>query len=523
MSGRHSESFGSTRFLVPTAVGLVYLAFCLLLDTSTGAWRTPFLAFADEPSHFVGSVMFHDWLRSGRLLQPMAFARQYYEHYPYFAVGYWPPLFYAVAGVWFLLAGVGRWQALIVPAVCAAGSAWLVFALVRRRAGAVAGFCAGLLYLSLPDVQQTTTTVMVEHVTTFLTLVVLFLSLRLLRQPSLAGGIGCALACAAAMLSKYSALYLCALPFALALFSRRLDLWRKPAFWLQPVIIAAVLGPWVWWTAPMATYGLPPGHRLLNPAGSLFFLSELFYMFPEPLLVPVAIGLVALLVLRSRCGDEELGTGLLAVMTLAFLVISPVEADPRRLLPIGAAVFVLSIFGWTALLSRASNGARRAAVACLVTGTLAFSLVEWGRFSRPARYPVEELVKAVVGNPRWRGRRIMVPSNLEGPFIAEFAWLGSRNPAYQLVRPNKVFASQGWFGNDYWSRVHSPEEMMAYLEQNPVSLLLWEDRPLTELRPHERVMCEMLRKYPAVWRPVFDRSASASPEWTIFEYVPQRP
>jgi 4-amino-4-deoxy-L-arabinose transferase-like glycosyltransferase len=469
--------------------------------------------------------MVHDWLLSGRLLQPMAYARQYYDHYPYFAVGYWPPLFYVVAGIWFMLAGVGRWQALTIPAVCAAGSAWILFALVRRRAGAVAGFCIGLLYLSLPHVQQSTTMVMIDHVSAFLALTVLVLSLELLRNPSLAGGVRCAVACAAAVLAKYSGLYLCALPFALALFSRRLSLWRKPAFWLQPAIVAAIVGPWAWWTARMAAYGLPPGRHPVNFERALSLVSSLFHMFPGPLLVPVALGLIALLLFPSRWREEDTGATLLAAGSLAFLLISPVGTDePRYLLVAAAALLVLSAFGWNALFDRAPGTVRRVALVGLAIGTLIFSFFQWGRFPRPAEYPVEALVKAVIGDPRWQGRRIMVPSNLEGPFIAEFAWLGTRNPAYQLVRPNKVFASQSWFGTDYTSRVGSPEEMMTYLGRNPVSLILWQDRPLAEMRPHERVMSAMLHGCAAAWRPVFSLRGGG-PEtsaWTVFEYVPQR-
>ncbi|MGA2149437.1 MAG: glycosyltransferase family 39 protein [Bryobacteraceae bacterium] len=523
MSGRPTQTPGWKRLLAPAAIAVVYLAFCLLLDTATGAWHAPFVAYPDEPAHFVGSAMFHDWLLSGRLLQPMAFARQYYEHYPYFAVGHWPPLFYAAVGSWFLLAGVGRWQALVIPAVCAAGSAWLLFALARRRGGTVAGFCAGLLYLCLPYVQQTTTMVMVDHVTTFLSLVVLFLCLGLVRNPSLAGGVRCALACAAAVLTKYDAIYLCALPFALTLCTGRLAWWRKPAFWLQPLIVAVLVGPWAWWTARLAAYGLPPGRSLLDPGRPLDILNVLWHMLPVPLVAPLALGLIALLAFPSRWGVEEIGTGLVAAGSAGFLLISPVGAEPRYLLVPAAALLALSIFGWAALLAKASGTARRTAVACLVAGTLTFGLVEWGRFPRPAPYPVETLVKAVVGDSRWRGQRILVPPNLEGAFIAEFVWLGPQEPPYQLVRPNKAFTSQGWNGENYSSRMHSPEEMIAYLEQRPVSLILWEDRPLNELRPHERVMGEMLKNYPARWRPVFAlNGASASPAWFIFEYVPRR-
>jgi len=66
--------------------------------------------------------------------------------------------------------------------------------------------------------------------------------------------------------------------------------------------------------------------------------------------------------------------------------------------------------------------------------------------------------------------------------------------------------------------------MMAYLRRNPVCLILWDGRPPTELRPHERVMDEMLRRYPAVWRPVFALPGGPSEPsaWTVFEYAPQR-
>lgn len=80
------------------------------------------LAYPDEPSHFVGAVLVRDWLVSGRWFAPLEFARNYYDHYPFFAVGYWPPLFSIVTGLWLLVAGVGRLQALLIPAVFAAGT-----------------------------------------------------------------------------------------------------------------------------------------------------------------------------------------------------------------------------------------------------------------------------------------------------------------------------------------------------------------------------------------------------------------
>jgi len=106
--------------LLSACVAAAFLAFCLLVQYVSGAWSAGFVAYPDEPSHFVGAAMFRDWLVSGQWFTPLEFARNYYDHYPYFAVGYWPPLFSVVTGLWMLVAGVGRVQALFIPAVFAA-------------------------------------------------------------------------------------------------------------------------------------------------------------------------------------------------------------------------------------------------------------------------------------------------------------------------------------------------------------------------------------------------------------------
>jgi hypothetical protein len=76
-----------------------YFLICVAVQASTGAWEAPFTSYADEPSHFVGAVMARDYLRSGLTATPMTFARNYYQHYPFLAIGHWPPFFYAVMAV----------------------------------------------------------------------------------------------------------------------------------------------------------------------------------------------------------------------------------------------------------------------------------------------------------------------------------------------------------------------------------------------------------------------------------------
>src|SRR5579883_898221 len=209
-------------------VGVLFLLFCLLIQARSGSWNADFGFYPDEASHFIGSVMLRDWLASGKWSTPLQFARTYYDHYPYLAIGYWPPLFNVVTGVWMLLAGVGRAQALMIPAICAAGTAWLVFRFVREHAGPMVGLCAGFAYLSIPAVREWMCTVMVDHMTAFLVLLAGYSFVRYARNTSLFNSCLLGTVCGLAILSKYSAAYAAGLPFLAILVRRN---WRLLADW----------------------------------------------------------------------------------------------------------------------------------------------------------------------------------------------------------------------------------------------------------------------------------------------------
>ena len=249
--------------------------------------------------------MVRDWLVSGQWFAPLEFARNYYDHYPFFAVGYWPPLFSVVTGLWLLAAGVGRSQALLIPAVFAAGTGWLVFHFVRQRLGMVVGLCAGALYLSLPAVRQWMCAVMADHMTAFLSISVAACLLHYLKQPVLWNGIFCGVACGCAILSKYSAAYTLALPFLAVLLLRRFELLKKPSLLVQPFVVALIVGPWALWTRGLASFGLPSERGAFAGNRAASFVLVTFEIFPPALMAVVVLGLIVLLI-RPRAWREDL-------------------------------------------------------------------------------------------------------------------------------------------------------------------------------------------------------------------------
>ena len=507
-------------------VGGLAFAFCLLVQAFSGTWSSDFLVYPDEPAHFVGSVMVRDWLTSGRWLAPLQFSRSYYDHYPYFALGYWPPLFSIVTGLWMLVTGVGRLQALLISAVFAAGTGWLVFQCARKRVGIVAGICASALYLSLPVVRKVTCAVMVDNMTAFLCIAAAVCLLRYLKQPVLWNGILCAVTCGCAILSKYSAAYLIALPFFAVVILRRFELLRKPSFLVQPFIVGFMVGPWAFWTRKLAFYGLPSEPEALTARHAASFVVKTFGIFPPALMAVVILGLIALLVRPKAWREDLVVLSLLCAGHLAFLILSPVGPDPRYMIAPAAVLLVAAFAGWWEVLAW-MYGKRWESVisACVVALSVVFVVVQFKHITRVPQYDIKGVVASIVKDQAQAAQRIVVPPTLEGPVIAEFVVQTRHRPNDYLLRPSKILARADWFGLNYSSAFGTPEEMMEYFRKNPVNLIIWNDGPESMVKAHELIRSEMramLQRYPFSWQKVvsLDSTGGSAMSWTIYEYCP---
>jgi hypothetical protein len=507
--------------LIPACVAAGFFVFCLAVQGFSGSWYTSFLAYPDEPSHFVGAVMVRDWLVSGRWFAPLQFARNYYEHYPFFAIGYWPPLFSLVTGIWMLVAGVGKLQALVIPAAMAAGTGWLVFRLTRRRTGLAAGVCAGALYLNLPMVRHWMCAVMVDGMTAFLCVAAAACLIRYLERPILWNGILYAVCCGCAILSKYSAAYTLALPFLAVLLLRRFELIRKPAFFVQPVIVALIAGPWALWTRGLANYGLPAERDPLTVMRAAAFAVETFKIFPPALMAVVILGLIALLFRPGAWREDLVVLSLLCAGHLAFLFFAPVGAEQRYLLAPAAALLVLSFAGWPEVASMLT--ARRRATTLSISAVLLTAMFMASQFSHFERMPpdrIGDVVAFIVRDPARAAQRVVVPPAFEGPFIAGFVSQSLHRPDHTLLRPSKILSNSNWFGLDYSSTYHTPEEVLRRFGREQVNLLIWDERPETRFREHEHLMSEMLRQYPMWWHKMLSLGSAggSAPSWSVYEY-----
>src|SRR5262245_31282128 len=123
-----TQSLGrTTRVILDLAVAVGLFGLITVLQLLSGAYRSEFGSHSDEPAHVVTGLMVRDYLASPDWYSPLAFAKDYYAHYPKVALGHWPPAFYVLEAIWMLLFGATRASLLVLIACLSAMLDYLIY------------------------------------------------------------------------------------------------------------------------------------------------------------------------------------------------------------------------------------------------------------------------------------------------------------------------------------------------------------------------------------------------------------
>lgn len=140
----------------------VLLGLTVALQWKAGAYRSELGSHRDESAHYVAGLLVHDYLLHHPKESPLVFAEQFYGHYPNVAIGYWPPLFYAVQGVWSLVFPPSIRSILFLVALISALLGTIVVDVVSRSQRYVVGMLAGILFVAIPVVVRSSTMIMAD-------------------------------------------------------------------------------------------------------------------------------------------------------------------------------------------------------------------------------------------------------------------------------------------------------------------------------------------------------------------------
>jgi hypothetical protein len=490
-------------------VFLLFFLAAIGVQIASGGYAAPFNT-PDAPSQFLSGLFVRDYLRHGIGTAPMAYAREYYAHYPKLAIGNWPPAFYGVEALWMLVLPTRPGSVLVLIALLMAAVSYMTFRVLRPRLGTgPALFGAGILLLMspMPDLLQT---VMLEvPLTCFVMFAVLswarFLARGRARDVALFG-----LATALAVLTKGNALFLVLVPPLSIAISGRWDLLRSRVLWYAVGAVALLAGPWTVHFLGTSSAGWVLGGF---SAEYLTFIryAVVFYLKQIPELAGLGFTAVALLglwstVIRGRDGDPggvPLWSSAAAAVAgaLALHVLVPAGTALRHLLPAYPYIAMFAAAG-TATLARWIG--RRVPGRTLATAlSIGVVLAVFAFETRDQPRDRGLVGMGAVADAALRdadlaggGSVSLIASDAwgEGCYVVEVAVRDPRRPGYTVWRGTKLLSSVRWSGAKYALRAHDDAALLDLLDRAGVGTVVL-DRS-TDAFPHLEQLAGVIAAHP---------------------------
>ncbi len=482
-----------------------------------GAFRSELSSESDEAAHYITGLMVHDYLAHALGQPPMAYAANYYLHYPKVALGHWPPVFYIMQAAWGFACSPSRNGILGLMAVCTALIAFTLYRMAEREFRTAAGGAAiAALFLCLPLVQAYSAMIMADMVVAMFSLWALVIWIKYLDGGRTRDALWFALAASAAILTKGNGFAVMLMPPLSIVILRRPRMFFQPALWMAGGVIGVLCAPW-----HIAT------RNLLVPtmqfeAGAPFFLmanryyaAELIKALGAAIAIFAVIGMVVKAIVPFwRNNVAPLWSAALALIigVHLFHAIVPAGTEQRYLLTSlpPALMFMGAGVQWTAsrIMVRRPMRDRAFALAAIIAAAF---------FAGPFHIPhkrhigLDEAARDVAQSAADRDAVILCSSNGngEGIFISELAMREPR-PTHIVLRASLTLAASDWNGRDYRPLKTSAGEVNAFLTSIPVGLVVLDRSPGFANWPHQTFLEQAM--HGPDWQLVRSYPENAAPE-----------
>ncbi|HEX8578934.1 MAG TPA: hypothetical protein VF655_04990 [Allosphingosinicella sp.] len=459
------------------------LAAGLLSLWVTGAWSSGFSG-ADEPAHFLNSWFVAAYARDALGQDPLAYATEYYLHYPKISIGHWPPAFYGLVAPVFWAAPATPQTAMTVNLVVAALPALGVAALLLRLAGRAAAVAGAALWALTPLAIEGQAFFMLDQALAGCAVAAAIAWAAFAARQTWARILLFAGLAALAILIKGNGWLIVLIPPLHLALTGRWALLRSVKLWVGAGAGLAAVGPWYLATAGISADGFNYQPGLTFAAKAVAYnLSVLVDNVGVLGLLLASIGAVAAWRGRREDGRWNLIAACLALIgaTLALQAIVPVDLDPRYMAPVLPAVLVLAVLGALEL-ARLAAAKRAWAAAPLLLLLLPGAAHLVNREPKADLRMEEAAALASSGGP---GQAWLIDggSGAEGAFVAAMAVRDPQLRGY-TVRASKLLATSDFMGNRYRLRFSRPEETAAEMRRLGLAGVVIAERPGVEEFAH---------------------------------------
>jgi hypothetical protein len=486
-------------------ITFVAASMAAIIWTQGGSENTAFGATSDEPSHYVSGMMILDYFREGsfsRGVAPLAWAESYYRRFPFFAVGHWPPVFYAAEAAWMSVFGTGKSQVLWLIALIGALTAGSIVYVGYKYSGAAGSLAGGAMFLLFPTVIVSHSQIMTDGAISLLSLWSGLALGKFLESTETKYAVMYTALASLTVLTKYSGLYLFVLPLASALLNhQRRDLLRNRKFWAMQLGVVLIIAPWFWVARSYLSGGLIPANTAgTMPERLVSYLATAYSVCPP---FAVFAGLSSLVATAGLVQNKLAMMESLWLLQMAGIVLlqvtAPVPIDPRYLIPALPPTILLGC----AVLGKLTTPQRLLALAVILS-----SMVTVAAGTSVPRH--ENNMAAIVHWMPASLHKILVPGGeAEGSFIAEMVSCRQCRVGKTLIRPGKLLASLDWMGLEY-RELYTPPEMKEFLEKRAAldAIVLRKDAAGVKIWPHESNLAAAIKDSRA-WKLVWDHGGYA--------------
>jgi hypothetical protein len=461
---------------VGVCAGLWMLA--TFLQWRAGAFAVEFSSYPDESAHYITGLMIRDYIASGHLTSPLAYALNYYAHYPKVAFGMWPPLFHIIEALWTLIFTPTKVSVLLLMALITAITGVSIYYVLCRGYSRTAALAGGALFVVLPLVQVSTAAVMVDGLIALIDLLAMIYLMRYVESERTKDAILFGVCAALCMATKANGVALALLPAVVLTITWRWHLLRARGLYYAASIMLLVGAPWTVLSYRMI--GRSMGNVTFAPAiierTALAYIKVLCAALGWGLTPFCVIGIVILLVRLWRKETEFALVGALALLISVWAYHSLIgNGDERYMLAALPPMMILAVagFAWTVghmPLRSVPLPARAAAL-----GTLAIGLFVATTWTVPHKsyQGFDQAAYFLLRSPEFVDGNFLVVSGArgEGAFISEVA-MHDHRPGHLVLRSTKVLSRTNWYGTSYQLRYDNDQELRDCLDQAPIDAIL---------------------------------------------------
>lgn len=484
------------------ATAVVVVAAVWTLQWAVGAFSSERGLHPDEAAHFMNGLVLRDYVWEGLGQSPLAFALDYYQHYPKIAPFMWPPLFHGLLGLVLLPGWPPMPAAILLVGLCTAWTTWRLYRIVNMFASVPVAIGTAGFFLAAPVVIALSSSVMIDILIAACALEAAFWLGRFAEtgrtRDAVIFGIMTALACVA----KGNGLSAVLAPFALMLVTGRLDLLRLPGFYVAAAIVAVVAAPplYLAWVLDASLGDFGPPWPYLSERLALYSRTVWQELGGAPV-VFAALGTIAALLRRRSwmsVHTRHQAAALVAMVigAFAFHLFSPhILSNPRYITLALAPVLGLSALGVMAVTQPITAPQLRWGVQLALF--VVMTVVHFGdgpalRAQAPLGY--RDTIRFLHGlDGGLAGRRVLVVSDElgEGAGVTETALL-HLTPRPMVLRGSKVLAHDDWMGTQPEGLHASAAALLADLESMHVDYVILDCAPDAKALAYWRMASDAL-------------------------------